>query len=168
MIYALDHLVITPKHRIPVTLLSLHVGKSHVHLQLMCVLPAKSVLAALPAALAHLIVLAEAMEEEEQQGQQQQRHNGSLNGRHHQQQQQGHLSKAARKQACKARKASTAARVQGLQGLEVLAALGDDEEAAESADGEEEAIGDPDGSDEHQVGCFDHGLPWFRAGFDHD
>lgn len=131
-----------------------------VPVQLMCVLPAKSVLAALPAALAHLIVLAEAMEEEHDQQQQQQR----SNGRHlqQQQQQQGHLSKAARKQARKARKAATASRVQGLQGLEVLAALGDDEGAesadADDVDGAAAAAGGDAGSggledsDEQQVG----------------
>lgn len=108
----------------------------------MCVLPAKSVLAALPASLAHLVVLAEAMEEEENQRSSSSRLQQQLP---RQQMQQGHLSKAARKQARKARRAAPAAKVQGLQGLEVLAALGDDE--ADQVDDEDNMDG---GAEEHQ------------------
>jgi hypothetical protein len=96
-------------------------------LQLMCVLPAKSVLAALPASLAQLIVLAEAMEEEHSDQQQHSRQQQQQQRLRLQPQQGGHMSKAARKQARKAHKAATAARVEGLQGLDILAALGDDE-----------------------------------------
>lgn len=94
----------------------------------MCVLPAKSVLAALPASLAHLIVLAETMEEDHDQQQQRRTSSRQQQQQLRLQQQGGHMSKAARKQARKARKAATAARVEGLQGLDVLAALGNEVE----------------------------------------
>lgn len=118
----------------------------------MCVLPAKSVLAALPASLAHLIVLAEAMEEEQTNQQQRSRQQQQHLRLQQQQQQGGHMSKAARKQARKARKAATAARVEGLQGLDILAALGDDADPTADdhgiGNGVGEGAGSPTGSGE--------------------
>ncbi|WIA19878.1 hypothetical protein OEZ85_005778 [Tetradesmus obliquus] len=96
-------------------------------LQLMCVLPAKSVGDALPAVLANLIVLAENMDEDDGSSS-----SSASKARQRQQQRLGQVqgSKAARKAARRQRQAAAAAKVQGLSGLDVLAALGEDGEVA--------------------------------------
>uniref|UniRef100_A0A383WG32 Uncharacterized protein n=1 Tax=Tetradesmus obliquus TaxID=3088 RepID=A0A383WG32_TETOB len=102
-------------------------------LQLMCVLPAKSVGDALPAVLANLIVLAENMDEDDGSS------SSASKARQRQQQRLGQVqgSKAARKAARRQRQAAAAAKVQGLSGLDVLAALGEDGEVALLGSGDE-------------------------------
>jgi hypothetical protein len=95
-------------------------------LQLMCVLPAKSVGDALPAVLANLIVLAENMEEDDSSSSTARK---ARLARQQQQQQQQRGSKAARKAARKQRQAAAAEKLQGLSGLDVLAALGEEGES---------------------------------------
>ncbi|KAF8063012.1 ALKBH8 [Scenedesmus sp. PABB004] len=120
-------------------------------LQLMCVLPAKSVGDALPTALANLVVLAESIEEDEAAaGAAARARRAALLGPG------GHAAarrgRAARKAARRARRDAAAARLTGLSGLDVLAALGEEEPAADlgvdssaSDDDEAGASGDGDG-----------------------
>jgi hypothetical protein len=129
----------------------------------MCVLPAKSVGDALPPVLANLIVLAENMDEDETSSSSKAR---SARQRQQQQQQRGQLrgSKAARKAARKQRQAAAAEKIQGLSGLDVLAALGEGDEAELLGSGDEAdptaaaaaGWGDDDDNDLQTVGVDDN------------
>lgn len=111
-------------------------------LQLMCVLPAKSVADALPVTLANLIVLAESMDEEQ---------GTSSSSRARLNKQQQRSGKAARQAARKARQAAAAEKIQGLTGLGVLAVLGEDEEQqllGEDEESQQQQTDDSEGEDE--------------------
>jgi phage portal protein BeeE len=105
----------------------------------MCVLPAKSVSDALPAALANVIVLAESIEPEGNTSSKAQLKRLKL-----QQQQQAAHSKHNRKAARKARRAAAAEKVKGLSGLQVLEALEEEPSLLESDDHDDDDVNEHD------------------------